>query len=204
MSDIDSRTSGSTLRAAWTPALGAAIARENFWDPAGQPVRRAAMEQFNQIPFERRRAIFQAAMDAGLTAEGILEAGARGSWRQAMCAVVLGERFPGECPDLNPFMLAGEAGGVFRGGADCLNSSALGYFQFIAQKPIENGQPFSPSFDYGHWRAYGPFPTDYARQTEPASQVRQFIRAIRGSRKHRGDPLSVVRQKASGDHTWGP
>src|SRR3712207_8205086 len=56
---------------------------------------------------------------------------------------------------------------VFRGGADPafggLNSSALGYFQFLAQKPIPLGQPFSPTYDYGHWRSYGPFPSDYGR-----------------------------------------
>lgn len=188
----------------WTPALGAAIARENFWDANGQPVRRAAMERFNQLPSSRRRAIFDAAMEAGLSAEGITSPSQREHWKQAMRSVVVGDGFPGENPDLNPFMLAGESGGVFRGGADKLNSSALGYFQFIAQKPIDNGQPFSPEFDYGHWRNSGPTPGDYSRQTEPVSQVRQFIKAIRNSRKHGGDPLSVVREKASGDHTWGP
>jgi hypothetical protein len=188
----------------WTLALGAAISRENFWDPDGQPNRRAAMERFNQLSIERRRTIFLGAMEAGLTAEGITDPATREHWQQAMRSVVVGDGFPGECPDLNPFMLAGESGGVFRGGADRLNSSALGYFQFIAQKPIPNGQGFSPEFDYGHWRNSGPFPSDYSRQTEPVSQVRQFIRAIKNSRKHGGDPLSVVREKASGDHTWGP
>ena len=191
----------------WTPALGAACAAENYWDPDGQPNRRAAMERFNELPRERRRAIFEQAMDDGLSAEGVSDAGERENWKRAMRSVTLGEGFPGECPDLNPFMLAGESGGVFRGGADPdfggLNSSALGYFQFIAQKPIPLGQPFSPEFDYGHWRRFGPFPTDYSHQTEPVSQVRQFIRAIRGG-KHHGDPMSVVREKASGNHTWGP
>lgn len=190
--------------AEWTSSLGAAIARENFWDPDGQPVRRAAMERFNRLPLTRRRAIFEAAMDAGLTAEGVTSSTDREHWKQAMRSVVVGDGFPGECPDLNPFMLAGEAGGVFRGGADCLNSSALGYFQFISQRPIPNGEGFSADHDYGHWRNSGPFPSDYGRQTDPACQVRQFIRAIRSSRKHHGDPLSVVREKASGDHTWGP
>jgi hypothetical protein len=188
----------------WTPALGVAIAKENFWDPNGQPVRQAAMERFNQLPLTRRRAIFDAAMDAGLSAEGITNGSDRENWKRAMRSIVVGEGFPGENPDLNPFMLAGESGGTFRGGADRLNSSALGYFQFIAQKPIENGRPFSPEFDFGHWRNSGPTPSDYSRQTEPVSQVQQFIRAIKSSRKHRGDPLSVVREKASGDHTWGP
>ena len=188
----------------WTPALGAAIAKENFWDANGQPVRQAAMERFNQLPLSRRRAIFDAAMDAGLSAEGITDGSERENWKQAMRSIVVGDGFPGENPDFNPFMLAGESGGTFRGGADALNSSALGYFQFIAQRPIDNGQPFSPEFDFGHWRNSGPTPSDYSRQTEPVSQVRQFIRAIRNSRKHHGDPLSVVREKASGDHTWGP
>jgi hypothetical protein len=100
-------------------------------------------------------------------------------------------------------MLAGESGGVFRGGADALNSSALGYFQFISQKPIPVGVPFSPQYDYGHWKAYGPC-DDYAHQTEPASQVQQFIRAIRASGKYRGDPTGVVHDKATPPHTWGP
>jgi hypothetical protein len=191
----------------WTPEIGSACASENYWDPDGQPSRRAAMERFNRLPRERRRAIFEQAMEDGLSAEGILNGGERERWKRAMRSVTIGEGFPGECPDLNPFMLAGESGGVFRGGADPafggLNSSALGYFQFLSQDPIPPGQPFSPAFDYGHWRRFGPFPDDYGRQTEPVSQVRQFIRAIRGG-KHHGDPMSVVREKASGDHTWGP
>jgi len=200
--DGDGELGGSA--SGWTPALGAAIAKENLWDEGGQPVRRAAMERFNQLPGARRRAIFDAAMDAGLTAEGITSAGERNHWKQAMRAVVVGDGFPGECPDLNPFMLAGESGGVFRGGADRLNSSALGYFQFIAQKPIDPGEPFSPPFDYGHWRNCSPFPSDYSRQTDPVCQVRQFIRAIKGSRKHHGDPLSVVREKSTPPFVWGP
>jgi hypothetical protein len=92
---------------------------------------------------------------------------------------------------------------VYRGGADSLNSSALGYFQFISQKPIDVGQGFDPSFDYGHWKSYGPC-EDYAHQTEPVAQVRQFIRAIRRSRKHNGDPMSVVEEKRRVPHVWGP
>jgi hypothetical protein len=193
----------------WTPAIGAACATENFWDPNGQPNRRAAMEQFNQLSRERRRAIFELAMDEGLSAEGIFDADERNHWKQAMRAVTLGgPDFPGECPDLNPFMLAGESGGVFRGGADPafggLNSSALGYFQFLIQNPIPIGEMFGPQHDFGHWRRFGPFPDDYGRATEPVCQVRQFIRAIKGSGKHRGDPMSVVNEKATPPHVWGP
>lgn len=193
----------------WTAEIGAACARENYWDPDGQPRRRAAMERFNQLPRERRRAIFELALDQGLTAEGIINAGERDRWKQAMRSVTLGgPDFPGECPDLNPFMLAGESGGVFRGGADPafggLNSSALGYFQFLAQNPIPVGQLFAPTFDFGHWRRFGPTPDDYAHQTDPVCQVRQFIRAIRGSGKHHGDPMSVVNEKATPPHVWGP
>ena len=190
--------------AAWTLGVGRACCRENYWDPDGQPNRRAAMEQFNRLPLEGRRAIFEAAMDDGLDAEHITEPAERDGWKRAMRAVVLGDGFPGECPDLNPFMLAGELGGVFRGGADCRNSSALGYFQFLAQKPIPVGQPFTPAFDYGHWRTYSPFPDDYAYQTDPVCQVRQFIRAVRGSAKHQGDPMSVVREKSTPPYVWGP
>jgi hypothetical protein len=189
----------------WTLRVGAVCCRENYWDPASQPGRRAAMERFNKLPVHRRRAIFDAAMDAGLDAEGVSDAAERERWKQAMRAIVLGgDGFPGECPDLNPFMLAGESGGVFRGGAERLNSSALGYFQFLAQKPIPVGERFTPAFDYGHWRSYGPFPDEYAYQTSPTGQVRQFIRAIRRSAKHTGDPMSVVREKSTPPHVWGP
>ncbi len=187
----------------WTFDIGLACSRENYWDPNGQPNRQAAMIRFNQAARDRRVAIFEAAMDAALDAESVADLASRASWKQAMRQVTLGDGFPGECPDLNPFMLAGESGGVFRGGADVYNSSALGYFQFISQKPIPVGTPFSPDYDYGHWKAYGPC-DDYAHQTEPVSQVRQFIRAIRASVKYRGDPNGVVRDKATPPHTWGP
>jgi SH3-like domain-containing protein len=187
----------------WTFDIGLACSRENYWDPNGQPNRQAAMVRFNQVPYGRRLAIFEAAMTAGLDAENVTDPTLRAQWQQAMRAVTLGDGFPGECPDLNPFMLAGEIGGVFHGGADFANSSALGYFQFLSQNPIPVGTPFSPTFDYGHWRAYGPC-QDYAHQTEPASQVREFIRAVRASPKHRGDPLSVVQEKATPPHVWGP
>ena len=187
----------------WSFEIGMACSRENFWDPNGQPKRRAAMEGFNALPFERRKAIFEQAMSAGLDLEGITDAAERDHWKLAMRTVTLGDGFPGECPDLNPFMLAGEVGGIFRGGADTLNSSALGYFQFIAQKPIPVGSPFTPDFDYGHWKSYGPC-DDYAHQTEPVCQVREFIRAIRASTKHHGDPMSVVDEKRRVPHVWGP
>ncbi len=188
----------------WSFELGLACSRENYWDPNGQPKRRAAMEAFNLLPFSRRKQIFEWAMDAGLDAEGVTDAGQRDHWKLAMRTITLGDGFPGECPDLNPFMLAGEVGGVFRGGADACNSSALGYFQFLAQKPIPVGTPFSPDFDYGHWRSYGPCPDDYSHETDPICQVREFIRAIQRSGKHRGDPMSVVEEKRTPPHVWGP
>jgi Bacterial SH3 domain len=188
----------------WSFDIGLACSRENYWDPAGQPKRRAAMERFNRLPFERREAIFEHALDAGLDAEGVVDAAERDRWKLAMRTITLGDGFPGECPDLNPFMLAGEVGGVFRGGADTLNSSALGYFQFIAQKPIPVGDPFTPDFDFGHWKRFGPCPDDYAHQTEPVCQVREFIRAIQRSTKHHGDPMSVVEEKRRTPHVWGP
>jgi hypothetical protein len=189
----------------WTFELGLACSRENYWDPDGQPRRRAAMEAFNKLPFSKRREIFEVAMNAGLDAEEIGDTAERNHWKQAMRTVCLGDGgFPGECPDLNPFMLAGEVGGVFRGGADALNSSALGYFQFLAQKPIPLGELFRPEFDFGHWKRFGPCPEDYAHQTDPICQVREFIRAIRGSSKHHGDPMSVVDEKRTPPHVWGP
>jgi SH3-like domain-containing protein len=187
----------------WTFDIGLACSRENYWDPNGQPNRQAAMLRFDQASYDRRRTIFEAAMAAGLDAESIAEAAQRSAWIQAMRSISLGDGFPGECPDLNPFMLAGEVGGVFRGGADCLNSSALGYFQFLSQKPIPVGTAFSPEYDYGRWKAFGPC-EDYAHQSEPAAQVREFIRVIRASPKHRGDPMSVVQEKATPPHVWGP
>ena len=207
--DVGGQEPGASQDGEWTPELGAACAAENYWDPDGQPRRRAAMERFNRLPRERRQAIFEAAMDQGLSDEGISDPGQRENWKRAMRAIVLGEGgFPGECPDMNPFMLAGESGGVFRGGADPafggLNSSALGYFQFLAQNPIPIGERFAPRHDYGHWRNAGPFPDDYGRQTDPVCQVRQFVRAIQRSGKHGGDPMSVVREKSTPPHVWGP
>jgi SH3-like domain-containing protein len=187
----------------WTFDMGLACGRENYWDPDGQPNRQAAMVRFNQVAYDRRLAIFEAAMTAGLDAESVVDPTVRDQWKRAMRSISLGDGFPGECPDLNPFMLAGEVGGVYRGGADRLNSSALGYFQFLSQHPIPIGTSFSPEFDYGHWSAFGPC-QDYAHQTEPTSQVREFIRAIRASAKHQGDPMSVVQEKATPPHVWGP
>jgi hypothetical protein len=189
----------------WSFETGLACSRENYWDPSGQPRRRAAMEEFNKLPFSRRKQIFEIALDAGLDAEGITEPATRDRWKLAMRTICLGDSgFPGECPDLNPFMLAGEVGGVFHGGADALNSSALGYFQFLAQKPIPVGSPFTPDFDFGHWKRFGPCPDDYAHQTDPVCQVREFVRAIQHSSKHHGDPMSVVEEKRTWPHVWGP
>jgi hypothetical protein len=182
----------------WTPELGAAIAAEDLWDPNGQPRRRTAMEQFNHQPFDQRLAVFQGAMDAALSAEGITNENQRSSWMLAMRLVVRGGPFGGttiiaENPDLNPFILAGESGGVFRGGATVLNSAALGYFQFIATNP--NGS------DFGHWTRFMP-DQDRAMMTRPTSQIQEFIRAVRLGR-HQGDPFSVVQQKAD-TGVWGP
>jgi SH3-like domain-containing protein len=188
----------------WTFDVGLACSLENYWDPDGQPVRRGAMERFNQFAADRRQSIFESAMEDGLNAEGITDPTVREQWKMAMRCITLGDGFPGECPDLNPYMLAGEVGGVFRGGADYLNSAALGYFQFIAQKPIPVGRSFSPDYDYGHWKAYGPCPDDYAHETDPVCQVREFVRAVQRSAKHKGDPMSVVAEKRTPPHIWGP
>lgn len=183
----------------WTLDLGRAIADEDLWDPNGQPQRKTAMIAFNQLPFTRRRDIFESALAAGLSAEQITSQSSRESWAGAMRLVVRGgpSQFGSVTPengDLNPFILAGESGGVFRGGADVLNSAALGYFQFIATNP--NGT------DFGHWSR---FMADHERAfiTNPTSQVQEFIRAIRASFKHHGDPWSVVREKAL-TGVWGP
>ena len=182
----------------WTPELGGMIAGEDLWDPNGQPRRREAMEQFNALPFDRRAEIFNSAMDAALTAEGVLDGGDRASWTRAMSLVVRGGPFGStsiiaENPDLNPFILAGESGGVFRGGAPKLNSAALGYFQFIATKPDGS--------DFGHWTQFMP-DHDRSMMTNPTSQVQEFIRAVLGGRHH-GDPFSVVDEKAR-TGVWGP
>ena len=91
-------------------------------------------------------------------------------------------------------MLAGESGGVFRGGATALNSSALGYFQFLATHPNNT--------EYGHWSNYMPG-VSRSMMTNPTAQVRQFIRAIKRSVKHHGDPWSVVEEKRQ-HGWWGP
>jgi hypothetical protein len=170
------------------------IPEENLW--AGeQPQRHARMQRFQARPIEERRAIFEDAMTRGLEEEGITGAEAD-RWKHAMRAVVTGDGLnrgvPGENPDLNPLMIAGESGGR-RGTANRLNSSALGYFQFLRQNP--NGSTYS-HVQYA--------PDEYkARPYHPVGQVRQFVRAIRASQKYRGDPFGVVRDKnATG--VWGP
>src|SRR5439155_363179 len=144
--------------------IGTRIAQENLWsaNPADQATRIAAMQAFEAKPFEERQAIFNAAMDAGLDAEGITDQATRDSWKQAMTQMALGgPGFPGENVDLNPYIIAGESGGRFAGGANRATSSALGYFQFLATN--RDGS------DYGHWGAYGT--GNKADMTNPTGQV---------------------------------
>jgi hypothetical protein len=121
-----------------------------------------------------------------------------------MKAVVKGQGFPGENPNLDPFMMAGENRGTPLYASDPgdkspssneLNSSALGYYQFIINDPKD------PAKDpYGH-RAFIPQGANFF---DPVTQQRMFIRAVQGG-KHHGDPASVVNEKrSSSHHTWGP
>ncbi len=158
------------------------------------------MERFNQLPLERRRAIFEGALDAGLTAEGIADPSERAWWKEAMRAVVVGGHgvtVP-ENDDVNPYMLAGENGGKFRGGGDRLNSSAVGYFQFLSTGNKANID--KPSEE---WQRFAPAGATYEQRFDPEVQARWFINAVRQG-GHRGDPWSVVRDKSRGDKTWGP
>jgi hypothetical protein len=82
----------------WSCDLGLACSRENYWDADGQPKRRAAMEQFNKLSLERRKAIFESSMDAGLDAEGITDADVRKRWKRAMRPISLGEAFRASAP----------------------------------------------------------------------------------------------------------
>lgn len=138
---------------------------------------------------ERER-VFENAMDRGLAAEGITGADAD-YWKNSMRTVVTGEN--GENADLNPYMMAGESGGKRKTGAQS-NSTALGYFQFLRQNP-----------DGSHYSHIQYVPDEYKdRPYDPVGQVRQFVRAIKDSKKYRGDPGGVVRDKRTGNHTWGP
>jgi hypothetical protein len=138
-------------------------------------------------------------MERGLQQEGVTDARQREEWKNAMRLVVMGGQGvrQGENPDLNPYMLAGESGGRYRGGANAANSSALGYFQFITQSPKGAGTDH-----FGHWKNYSPTPNDPSRMTDPVTQIQMFIRAVRNGR-HKGNPMSVVNQKRT-KGTWDP
>jgi soluble lytic murein transglycosylase-like protein len=185
-----------------------AAQRENPWntDPNAQPARHAGMRAFFEMPEPERDQIYTQSLEQALTDEGITDPAERQRWAQNMRLVAKGDaRVPGENPSLNPFMMAGEGRGTplyANSAADKgphsneLNSSAMGYYQFIIHDPRDpNKDP------YGH-RAYIPPGGNFF---DPVTQQRMFIRAIRGSAKHHGDPASVVREKWSkSDHTWGP
>jgi hypothetical protein len=163
-------------------------AEERLWTPS--PERASRMEQFEELPMAERERVFESAMDRGLAAEGITGADAD-YWKDSMRTVVTGEN--GENADLNPYMMAGESGGKRRTGAQS-NSTALGYFQFLRQNP-----------DGSHYSHIQYVPDEYKdRPYDPVGQVRQFVRAIKDSKKYRGDPGGVVRDKRTGNHTWGP
>lgn len=168
--------------------------QENFFRESPDSVRPQAMAAWQRIPMSERNAIFEDSMTEALQRQGITDPGAAEHWRSAMRSIVRDGR-AAENSQLNPFMMAGEADGRWRNGANALNSSALGYFQFLSQNP--NGT------DYGHWDSYRPEGAQPRDQLDPVSQVEQFIIAINRSRVHRGDPHSVVRQKAQQGH-WGP
>jgi muramidase (phage lysozyme) len=76
-----------------------------------------------------------------------------------------------------------------------LNSSAMGYYQFIIHDPDDKTKD-----PYGH-KSFIPQGGNFF---DPVTQQRMMIRAILGG-KHKGDPASVVREKRTrSDHTWGP
>jgi hypothetical protein len=177
---------------------------ENPWTPDlnAQQNRHAGMRTFYEMPQQLREAIFDESMEEALKAEGIPPE-EWGYWKGNMAKVVMGTpEFPGENPNLNPFMMAGESRGTPMYASDSydrnphsneLNSSAQGYYQFIIHSP--NG-----SDAYGHRR----FIPEGANFYDPVTQHRMFIRAIRNpDSKHRGDPASVVQEKAR-TKVWGP
>ncbi|MBI4424867.1 MAG: hypothetical protein HY554_14135 [Elusimicrobia bacterium] len=188
------RPPGSHPIGRYDPELGRAASQENFWGE--QPARHEGMRSFQSLSQEERRDIFSAAMDEGLRVEGVPEA-ERGRWRTAMSLLVQGydpdtgeTSWKSENRDLNPFMLAGEAGGR-AGTAFRLNSTALGYFQFLSQDAWG-----SPS---AQWNVYHPEGADYAQIMDPVIQVRWFVNAIRRG-KHRGNPRGPLSEA----HGWGP
>lgn len=177
---------------------------ENPWTPdlEAQQNRHAGMRKFYEMPSNLREAIFDESMEEALKAEGIPPQ-EWGYWKSNMAKVVMGTpEFPGENPNLNPFMMAGESRGTPMYASDSsdrsphsneLNSSAQGYYQFIIHSP-------DGSDAYGHRR----FIPEGANFYDPVTQHRMFIRAIRSpDSKHNGDPASVVREKAL-TKVWGP
>jgi hypothetical protein len=178
----------------------AAANNEDLWAPSesAQANRAALMREFQAKSGQERDAIFDQSMDRGLAEEGIGGAEAQ-RWKQAMRMIVTGEGLNpgrhGENGDLNPYIIAGESGGRFRGGADQLSSSALGYFQFLRSQPYGRGLTSHARY----------LPDEYKNNPfSPVGQVRQFIRSIRDpNSSHRGDPMSVVAEK-NRKGTWGP
>jgi hypothetical protein len=170
------------------PRLGEAD-QENVWSD-NQPVRHSLMTEFQQRPKDERQAIFETAMDQGLDAEGITGA-EKDRWKTAMREITQGggrlAGVPAEDPDLNPFMISGEAGGT---PARARGSSATGYFQLIGSNPSGS--------DFG-FRGY--IPKEYGgNRYHPVAQVRQFVRAINASSNFRGNPDAVIANKRANGH----
>lgn len=160
-------------------------ANEDVWSP-NQPARQALMQEFQQKPMDERKVLFENAMDQGLLAEGI-EGQAAETWKNAMRSIVQGG--PGltaEDPDLNPYMITGEAGGR---PTQAKTSSATGYFQLINTNP--SGQDFA-------FRGY--LPKEYNGNVyDPVGQVRQFVRAVNSS-TYRGNPNAALQDKIRNGH----
>lgn len=164
---------------------------EGLWAP-DQSNRWSLMQDWQQLPMDQRRQIFEDAMDQGLTAEGITGDEAE-RWKRAMRSAVTGEGLSranvAENPDLNPYMISGEAGGR-PGTAARANSAALGYFQLIHSKPDNSDFAFQ-----------GYMPAEYGNNFfDPTGQVRQFIRAVNASSNYRGNPDLIVRDKNATGH----
>lgn len=189
-------------------SLATEAEREDPWstNPADQRARHQGMRTYFEMEAPQREQVFDAALERALDEEGITGAAEREHWKRNMKLVALGDRsFPGENPGLNPFMMAGETKGTRLYAAPSrdksaasneLNSSAMGYYQFIINDPDDKNKD-----PYGHRR----FIPEQGKFFDPVTQQRMFIRAIKGSRKHHGDPASVVNEKRnSRDHTWGP
>jgi hypothetical protein len=194
-----------------SPLAGAGIDFEQIRPSLGsinvfngdQSARREAAEKMYTVSPQVRRQIFESAMEQGLGAEGVPQE-QREYWKDAMRRVVIGEGESqpekAENRDLNPFIMSYERPGRIGTARENAQregltpSSASGYFQFVKQHP--DGSP------YGH-EQYLPEDARPGDGYDPRMQVRQFIRAIKQSAKHRGDPMSVVMQKRQ-QGWWGP